>query len=189
MNNSHVHASKSASYSEGEPWNYEPLSFHPVLGTGGGAVESGNTFASACERVQTALMWFMETMASKSSAPEPESGVTSSKAPVRRLEPTHKSKCWQDRLDHVAANPKTPVDVLERLTYHPEPEVRVALAENKNVPLRCIWTLAHDRDPDVRYQLAENHKLPMRVLMVLAEDDNPYVACRARTTLGRLLGI
>ena len=88
-------------------------------------------------------------------------------------------------LELMAADPRTPVVVLERLAVHSLPAVRAALSDNESTPLYTIWALSKDVDPDVRYQLAENHSLPAALIRSLTRDENPYVACRAKQTLSR----
>jgi len=94
--------------------------------------------------------------------------------------------CPTSVVQTVAACPSTPPAILRELAFHPDKEVRAALADNPNVPAEALSTLCRDEDPDIRYGLAENHRLPEATLALLACDDNPYVAARAARTLARL---
>jgi hypothetical protein len=86
-------------------------------------------------------------------------------------------------LEHLAANPNTPVTMLNQLASHHLEDVRVAVAENRSTPLETLFVLARDQQPDVRYCLAENTNLPGEILATLCEDENPYVSARARRSL------
>ncbi len=79
-----------------------------------------------------------------------------------------------------------PARILEELAYSDDPEVRIAVADNRATPLDILWVLANDESPDVRYALAENHNIDHALLMLLTLDDNPYIARRAQRTLRRL---
>lgn len=94
--------------------------------------------------------------------------------------------CSTRVLEHIAANPATPVALLQWLVHHASADVRSAVADNPSTPIECLWKLANDADADVRYQLSEHHRLPLLILEKLCEDDNPYVACRAQRTIHRL---
>jgi hypothetical protein len=91
-------------------------------------------------------------------------------------------------LQRIAENSSVPARMLEQLATHPDPAIREAVADNVNTPVDTVLLLASDESCDVRYAMAENHNLPISVLSVLIEDENPYVACRARTTLDRIIG-
>jgi len=88
-------------------------------------------------------------------------------------------------LERMAANPRTPQIVLERLADHPMADIRAAVCDNSRAPLSVLKALAMDEDADVRYQLAENHSIALDLLVLLMEDANPYVANRAALTLER----
>lgn len=80
----------------------------------------------------------------------------------------------------------TPENLLSQLAEHPDPEVRIALADNRGLTRFIVEVLIDDENPDVRYRLAENTNIPMDCLNRLANDENPYVACRAEKTLNRM---
>ncbi len=80
----------------------------------------------------------------------------------------------------------TPENLLNQLAEHPDPEVRMALADNRGLSRSVIETLVEDENPDVRYRLAENTFIPLDLLNRLADDENPYVASRAEKTLSRI---
>lgn len=80
----------------------------------------------------------------------------------------------------------TPENLLNQLAEHPDPEVRIALADNCGLTRGVVEILIDDENPDVRYRLAENTNIPMDCLNRLADDENPYVACRAEKTLTRI---
>ncbi len=89
-------------------------------------------------------------------------------------------------LEMLASDPCIPVEFLEELGRHANPEVRGTIGDNRNAPASLLLELAGDENPDVRYQLAENPHISVELLRLLAEDDNPYVACRAQKTISRL---
>lgn len=89
-------------------------------------------------------------------------------------------------LQKVAENKELPGILLEQLSYHPAPEIRLAVAENPSTPETVLKTLLSDSDPDVRFALAENHNLSDELLQILQDDEHPFVADRARKTLTRL---
>ena len=92
----------------------------------------------------------------------------------------------QTMLERIAEHINALPTMLERLSYHPSYEVRVAVAENLNTPHQTIFALTHDSNSDVRYSIAENHNSPPEALDLLTEDENPYVAYRAQMTLLRI---
>lgn len=97
----------------------------------------------------------------------------------------------------VAADERTPVDVLDALAGDPEAEVRAAVVGNPLTPAATLLALAHDPDvavrsdavrawwtrwgPDVaddaelRAAIARDPETPAGTLAVLAEDDDPQV--------------
>lgn len=83
---------------------------------------------------------------------------------------------------------KLPPKVIEELSRHEDPDVRIAIAENPDTPCAIVWFLAQDENPDVRYALAENHNMPALILDILSQDANPYVAWRATKTINRVRG-
>jgi hypothetical protein len=91
-------------------------------------------------------------------------------------------------LKEMAENPDTAQYVLSQLAYHPDIDVRCAVADNTNAPLEARWLLAQDENQTVRYIVAENINTPAEVLAGLAKDDSPYINSRARRTLARLRG-
>jgi hypothetical protein len=93
--------------------------------------------------------------------------------------------CSQRSLEHIAANPNTPVGMLRQLADHPTEEVRVAVAENPSTTKDILLHLAHDSQADVRYSMAENANLPEEILKTLSEDDNPFVSTRAIKSMAR----
>ena len=72
------------------------------------------------------------------------------------------------------------------LALDSEPEVRLAVSENKCTTPYALGLLVKDDHVDVRYGVAENHQMPDEILLFLAMDENPYVRCRALKTLERL---
>jgi hypothetical protein len=90
-------------------------------------------------------------------------------------------------LERIAGNPGTAAHTLDQLSVHQLEEVRLAVAENLNASIEALHRLSADPHADVRFRLAENHNIPQTILEILAADDNPYVACRAQTTLDRLV--
>lgn len=89
-------------------------------------------------------------------------------------------------LCRTAEDSKLPQEILERLVYHPCPEVREAVSDNPGLSIEALHHLAHDECADVRYAIAENHNTPSNLLYELGEDENPYVSQRAQHTLERL---
>ena len=83
----------------------------------------------------------------------------------------------------MAENPHAPKDVLIMLALDNEPEVRLAVSENKGTTPYALGLLVKDDHVDVRYGVAENHQMPDEILLFLSMDDNPYVRCRAIKTL------
>lgn len=86
----------------------------------------------------------------------------------------------------LAEDGNTTSNVLQTLSWHISPAVRIAVADNLNSPLPALQRLVEDEHPDVRFALAENHNLEQELLEVLIEDENPYVAHRAQQTLMRV---
>lgn len=115
-------------------------------------------------------MWFLVTSPQTSGSLLDE---LSHKAPLALLERI---------AEHCNALPS----MLERLSYHPGHEVRIAVAENIATPHHVIFALTHDSSPDVRYSIAENYSSPIEALDLLTDDENPYVAYRASMTLLRI---
>ncbi len=91
-------------------------------------------------------------------------------------------------LGRLAEQEKLPPKVIEELSRHEDPEVRIAIAENPATPCAIVWFLALDENPDVRYAIAENHSMPALILNILSQDANPYVAWRANKTMDRVRG-
>jgi hypothetical protein len=91
--------------------------------------------------------------------------------------------CSKRSLEHIAANPHTPVAMLRQLADHASEEVRVAVAENPSTPRDILRYLAKDCQADVRYCMAENANLPSEILDFLSQDENPYVSSRAIRSL------
>lgn len=89
-------------------------------------------------------------------------------------------------LSLVAADPATPLHMLEELAMSTDADVRISVADNPTTPAYLLISLAKDENPDVRFAMAENHNLGESLLEMLLEDDNPYVLARARKTLNRL---
>jgi len=89
-------------------------------------------------------------------------------------------------LSLVAADPATPLHMLEELAMSTDADVRTSVADNPTTPAYLLVSLAKDENPDVRFAMAENHNLGESLLEMLLEDDNPYVLARARKTLNRL---
>lgn len=87
----------------------------------------------------------------------------------------------------IAENTSVPTDVLELLSIDVASEVRIAVALNPATPVDITYMLAYDEDPTVRYGLAEDYHAPIGVLKILANDENPYVSCRARKTIEGLV--
>jgi hypothetical protein len=86
----------------------------------------------------------------------------------------------------VAEHANTQPDVLDRLSQHQAPDVRIAVADNPSTEVAILHRLATDENADVRYALAENHNVEQTVLLILMGDDNPFVAQRAQKTLLRV---
>lgn len=93
----------------------------------------------------------------------------------------------KDVLLSIAQNPATPVDVLSCLAVHPRGDVRAAVATNHATSMQIYRQLCFDPDPNVRFQLSGQLRIPVYVLRVLTRDENSYVACRAKSTLRRVL--
>lgn len=79
----------------------------------------------------------------------------------------------------VAENENTPADILERLSYDVDSDVRIAVGLNKVVNENVMAKLVCDEDPDVRLWLASISYLPEEFLQQLCEDENPHVAQQA----------
>jgi len=88
----------------------------------------------------------------------------------------------------MAESNETPPYVLSQLAYHPDEDVRCAVADNTNAPIEARWMLALDGNQTVRYMVAENINTPEEVLAGLVKDESSYVSSRARRTLSRLHG-
>lgn len=86
----------------------------------------------------------------------------------------------------VAANENTASTTLQRLAQHWSHKVRAAVSENRYVPFEVLSLLSQDVHPEVRFAVAENPYVPKTMLVNLLNDENPFVACRADTTLKRL---
>jgi hypothetical protein len=80
----------------------------------------------------------------------------------------------------------TLVTVLESLSWHTDPDVKIAVADNPRTPAQVLHKLATDDDADVRFAIAENHNVEPEILSILLADGNPYVVHRAQCTLARL---
>jgi hypothetical protein len=124
-------------------------------------------------------------VAKRSIKPRPKNDVFVA-GPDVRVQVNSRTYSVHGMLEHMATSAGSSMEVLERMTRHPQPHIRASVAENKKAPYQLIIRLAQDEDPTVRYQLAENPHLPMDVLKQLSEDDNPYVACRAQKTIDRV---
>ena len=89
-------------------------------------------------------------------------------------------------LVRLAENPRTAPYILSTLAEHPNPEVRMAVADNESAPYSVQDDLAADEHVDVRFRVAENYHIKRVLLEQLADDENPYVSSRAEDTLSRL---
>lgn len=76
-------------------------------------------------------------------------------------------------LANVAKHPQVPVEILEHLTYYPNPSVQLAIAQNIKTPeeLRktLIRQLADSSYIGIKIELANNPKTPIEILEKLAE--------------------
>jgi hypothetical protein len=88
----------------------------------------------------------------------------------------------------VAENARIPAALQFCLLQDRHVDVRLALAENPSIPFDLLQILAGDESAIVRYDIADNPHLPILILMLLVNDDNAYVACRARSTVEKILG-
>ncbi len=86
-------------------------------------------------------------------------------------------------LERIAGEPWTPSFVLAQLAFHPDVDVRCAVAENPRTPIEALWLLCQDEHETVRYLLSGNENIPFEVLNVMAKDDNEHIAEQAAKTL------
>lgn len=84
---------------------------------------------------------------------------------------------------HVAANPFTPLEAVDRLVRDPQAVVRVATAGRADLSDDQIEVLVRDRSSNVRWSLALHQGGRVDALRRLAQDDDQGVAERARQTL------
>jgi len=80
-----------------------------------------------------------------------------------------KKKADDDVRIAIAANPKLPVDYLERLSFT---EARIGVAKNPATPLEILARLSLDFDKDVRVAVANNPNTPPEVFPSLAMDED-----------------
>lgn len=86
-------------------------------------------------------------------------------------------------LQGVAENPRTPVDVVVRLSRHVDESVRSRAAENPNLPAKDLARLAKDRAFAVRAAVARNPSARPQLLMRLSADADGYVRHFAKDRL------
>jgi len=67
----------------------------------------------------------------------------------------------------LAANSRTPVEILETLAKDLDKSVRYCVARNPNIPIEVLTTLAKDLDKSVRYGVAQNPNTPIEVFTTL----------------------
>ncbi len=101
--------------------------------------------------------------------------------------PTNLNSFVQERCSHatqwnswlpeksVAANPKTPVEMLEKLALSPLLPTRRRVARHPNTPLNVLETLARDDDMFVRAGVAENPNATSALLEILILDADWWV--------------
>jgi len=77
-----------------------------------------------------------------------------------------------------ASNPALPIDNLARLTHDPAESVRVKLARISRLPLEHISVLASDQSTDVRAAVADRADLSFEVQRQLAQDPSADVRRR-----------
>jgi hypothetical protein len=85
----------------------------------------------------------------------------------------------------LAANPKTPVPVLERWYDSAEDPVARGLALNPRTPQRVLMRLAASPDAQTRANLTLNRETPREILDRLALDADPGVARDAKIAIER----
>jgi hypothetical protein len=71
----------------------------------------------------------------------------------------------------LAADPNTPLEVLEELAKTNEEGVRSSLVSNPNIPEKLLKVLSRDSSWGVRREVAANPKTPINLLKALAIDD------------------
>lgn len=76
----------------------------------------------------------------------------------------------------LAANPVTPVDVLEKLVKHPDERVRLALVKNRNLSEPMMLALADDKVTLVRVALAARSDISWSVCERLVAGDSESVS-------------
>lgn len=108
------------------------------------------------------------------------SSPRSSPARLRQLYESALGSDDNDLMMHLAGNPNTPSDLLERLASDQYLSVRGRVALNPNTPARVLRGLARDPDPDVRRWLTGNPSCPREVLISLQRDPNDPVRADAR---------
>lgn len=79
----------------------------------------------------------------------------------------------------LAKDPNCSPDILEKLSSHKNPHVRMEVARNSNTPTSCLEQLSKDKDKDVRHAVALNDNAPAEILNALCEDNSMWVIAPA----------
>ena len=88
---------------------------------------------------------------------------------------------WQTRRAAVIKHPRCPRDLLERLAFDPDPQVRSAVAKHPRCPPTALRALAADLDTAVLEHVAANPACPPATHALLAAAENTGVRAVAAT--------
>jgi hypothetical protein len=88
----------------------------------------------------------------------------------------------------LAQSPSTQRAALIWLSYHPNPDIRSAVARNPNCPQETLAHLAKDGEAGIRHAIADNPKCSIAILEMLIVDKNPLIAWRAQNSLNAARG-
>lgn len=81
----------------------------------------------------------------------------------------NRSGLWMTQA--VASNPKTPAEVLGRLSRHPDPAIRWTIAGNAATPSQAVEILSESDDLIVKWFLARHHRVdPSSLVRWMAQD-------------------
>jgi hypothetical protein len=72
--------------------------------------------------------------------------------------------------DLLAAHPKTPPELLVKMSRSERPRLRMNAGKNPNTPADALRRLGEDTRPEVRWAVAENPSAPPELLLRLASD-------------------
>jgi hypothetical protein len=89
---------------------------------------------------------------------------------------------WWLVRNRVAGNPNTPAKILYKLSYDTEPGVLMKVAENPNTPASTLWSLTASTWPCILEGAATNPSAPPELLDVLSNDVYCYEVLRNPST-------